>query len=142
MEPNITLSLTLSIPKAEQVLAFLQKVENDSLPASGTTDTQEVSAVKLEAGSRNKLAYLLDDKLHKVIRFAVTHNGTFYNKDLAIELGVDTPLTSIYLGHLTRKLRNTGLDAKDWYTKHRTARGTVLTVRDDVMEEFREAARQ
>lgn len=66
-------------------------------------------------------------------------NGTFYNKDLATELGVDTPLTSIYLGHLTRKLRNAGVVAENWYSKHRTANGTLLSVREDVIEKFREA---
>jgi hypothetical protein len=56
-------------------------------------------------------------------------NGTFANKDLAEVLGVDTPLTSIYLGHLTRKLSKTGVDAANWYTKTQAANGTLLTVR-------------
>jgi len=76
------------------------------------------------------------------VSFAVEHNGTFYNRDLAEELGTDTPLTSIYLGHLTRKLTKTGIDGVNWYTKHRTENGTLLTVREDVLGKFRETIKK
>jgi hypothetical protein len=135
----ITISLTLSLRQAVQLLAFAQGLEpDDSLTSTGHEG--KATPKHLEIGSRNKLEYLLDDQLRKLVTFAVSQNGTFLNKDLAKELGVATPLTSIYLGHLTRKLRNSGIDPKNWYAKHKTQNGTLLTVRDDVMDKFRETA--
>ena len=155
MEQTVTISVTLPISKAELLLIFVQDLRrHDAASRDAAVVPQHDEPFQaVEPAPHNvpsftptitphALSYLLDNQLRKLVSFAVEHNGTFYNKDLAEILGVDTPLTSIYLGHLTRKLSKTGVDAANWYTKHRTANGTLLTVREDVLEKFREAIKQ
>jgi len=145
MGQTVTISVTLPVSKAERLLSYVQELESDDPASLDTTvvspQDEPIQAI-LEIKDHTKLAYLLDDQLRKLVSFAIEHNGTFYNKNLAEELGIDTPLTSIYLGHLTRKLSKTGVNALNWYTKQRTANGTLLIVREDVLEMFREAVKK
>jgi hypothetical protein len=117
---------------------FLKPAPRNSDPIPEPSTPIQFSPVFRHA-ARPSLRELLDEKSRKLIEFVRTNNGRFLNRDLAVELGVDTPLTSIHLGHLTRKLQKVGVDGKNWYSKHRTTDGTLLTVRDDVMEKFAEA---
>ena len=142
MEQTVTISVTVPLSKAQPLLDLVRKLETDEVLSAEVPVFSESIPGTLEIGSRTNLAYLLDGPLWKVVSFAVEHKGTFYNKDLAKELRIDTPLTSIYLGHLTKKLRHTGIDSKNWYAKHRTSNGTLLTVREDVLAMFRDAIRK
>ncbi len=139
MEQTVTICVTVPLSKAQPLLDLVQSLDTNKDLSAEVPQSSESVPVTFQTGSRAKLAYLLDDPLRKVVSFAVKHKGTFYNKDLATELEIDTPLTSIYLGHLTKKLRHTGIDAKNWYAKHRTSSGTLLTVREDVLAKFRDA---
>jgi hypothetical protein len=142
MEKTVTLSVTLPISKTKWFLTLVKQIEDDDAPSA---EPPAVPEPRLSSDGLTfvieplTLAHLLDDQLRKLVSFAVEHNGTFYNKDLAEELEIDTPLTSIYLGHLTRKLTKTGIASANWYTKHRTQNGTLLRVREDVLEKFRKA---
>jgi hypothetical protein len=157
MEQNITISLSLPISEACRVLNYLKNFTTLTEAPEGETpenrpsdsDTQVSSSAPPPSAPihfqpvflssiRPELRQLLDEQLLRLLRFVLRHDGSFYNRDLALELGVDTPLTSIYLGHLTRKLQKVGVDGKNWYQKHRTTSGTLLTVRDDVMKKFAE----
>jgi len=150
MESTVTIAISVVLPvsKVEQLLKYLETLDTpetssddaDAAPASvqGPQDLVEMLA------SQNKLGYLLDEQLQlrKLVSFISEKNGTLYNPDLAEELGIRTPLTSIYLGQITKKLRFVGVDAEKWYTKHRTSRGTLIRVRPDVLELFRDAVEQ
>ena len=74
----------------------------------------------------------------RIVRFIVQKSGKFYNDELAGELEVDDPQTSVFLGHLTRKLRKTGVRAEgfrgtNWYSKIRSSGRTLISVRSDVL---------
>ena len=150
MEPKISLSFTLPVAQAEKVIAFVKSLgpsENsggyETIQLEGTeTASTENTAPRFEPVPRHlecqELRYLLDEKLEHIVRFIVQKEGRFFNDELAQELGIDDPQTSVYLGHLTRKLRKTGVRAEgfrgaNWYSKIRTSGRTLITVRSDVL---------
>ena len=159
MLPTIELSFCLPLPQAEQVLAFVRSLNpterNSNLPLqiplttkgldSGTDGSPGNGTIlSFTPSPLQELRYLLDDRLQQVIRFAVQKTGRFYNDELATELGVDDPETSTFLGHLTRKLRKTGVSAEgfrgtNWYSKVRSSGRTLITVRSDVLLAFTKA---
>ncbi|SRR6266496_1706497 len=155
-EPKINLSFTLSASQAERVLAFVKNL--DSLQPAGIATEAGRRGEKIPAENnallrfepvrlgkeRSELKYLLDRRFRELIRFIVQKGGRFYNDELAAELGVDDPETSSFLGHLTRKLRKTGIRAdgfrgENWYSKIRSSGRTMITVRDDVLASFTKA---
>ncbi|PYX75234.1 MAG: hypothetical protein DMG72_07850 [Acidobacteria bacterium] len=161
MEPSVNLSFTLPVSEAEKVLAFVKGV-NPKEPSSrsvlkGVANGNEEE--KRSDGSpdaplhfepvflqqkRQELRYLLDQRLEQMIQFIVQRGGKFYNDELASELGVDDPQTSIFLGHLTRKLRKAGVSAEgfrgtNWYSKIRSSGRTLISVRSDVLVTLRKA---
>jgi len=154
MEPSINLSFTLPVSQAEKVLAFVKSLspnEHSSRPpigdfANSSEEEQDPDAAPNDplrfepvySHQRQELRYLLDQRLEHVVRFIVQREGKFYNHELASELGVDDPQTSVFLGHLTRKLRKTGLSAEgfrgtNWYSKVRSSGRTLLSVRSDAL---------
>ena len=163
MEGKVTISITATASQAKDVLDLIMShvdfVEFDlrvtSCGASSVAEASPVLVVPENATEHAALTYtptavprslrhFLHDTDRKIMKFVVDHHGQFYNADLAIELGVDTPLTCFPLGRITRKLRKVGVkvegaQGENWYTKHRTTNGTLLNVRPDVLEKFREA---
>ncbi len=156
MEPNISLSFMLPVSQAERVLAFVKSLNSNELGSSarieGLSTTNENgespngidAAMHFEPTCRRLLRDLLDQGLKQVVRFIVQKNGKFYNDELATELGVDDPRTSTPLGHLTRKLRKTGVSAegfrgKNWYSTVRSSGRTLIVVRPDVLVILAEA---
>lgn len=168
MQPNINLSFSLPLPQAERVLAFVKSLgqnEDNSSPSpaispanvgtgsDGSSDlpsmpdehqVSERPILSYTPSPRQELRYLLDQRMEHVVRFIVQRGGRFYNDELASELGVDDPETSTFLGHLTRKLRKTGVSAEgfrgtNWYSKVRSSGRTLITVRADVLVTLTEA---
>src|SRR5438105_4801233 len=112
MNTTVTLSLDLTIPEAEELLGFVRDhLRPQKAPPSGqvaAVDQQHATTVVNQQDDGTPgvkpvlvfrpgiraftLAYLLDKQLRKLVSFAIMQNGTFYNSDLAKELGVDTPL--------------------------------------------------
>jgi len=165
MQPNINLSFSLPLSQAEKVLAFVRSLtpsEENSTPsgeciqsANGEQSSRHevadrantVSSLSYTPSPRQELRYLLDQRLEQVVRFTVQKGGRFYNDELASELGVDDPETSTFLGHLTRKLRKTGVSAEgfrgtNWYSKVRSSGRTLITVRADVLGTLTEALKK
>jgi hypothetical protein len=157
MEPNINLSFSLPVSQAEKVLAFVRSLtpsEEKSTPSEEcfpfaneeqsskqhevADGSNAVSSLSYTPSPRQELRYLLDRRLEQVVRFIVQKGGRFYNDELASELKVDDPETSTFLGHLTRKLRKTGVSAEgfrgtNWYSKVRSSGRTLINVRADVL---------
>jgi hypothetical protein len=162
MQPNINLSFDLPLPQAEKVLAFVKSLSpsEDSLSQpltisqaanvesgpNGSSDSSrsdehlvsERPILSYTPSPRQELRYLLDQRMEQVVRFIVQKGGRFYNDELATDLGVDDPETSTFLGHLTRKLRKTGVNAEgfrgtNWYSKVRSSGRTLISVRADVL---------
>jgi hypothetical protein len=152
VEHKINLSFTLPVSQAEKVLAFVRSFGSAD-PNSGAftevaKETPGVAPMQAEPvplhQQRPDLGYLLDRRLEQVVSFIVRNAGKFYNDELASELGVDDPQTSTFLGHLTRKLRKTGIQAEgfrgaNWYSKIRRSGRTRITVREDVLSSFSKA---
>jgi len=154
MEYKIGLSFTLPVAQAEKVIAFVKSLgssENsggyETIGPEGTeTPSTESATSSFEPVPRHlerqELRYLLDERLERIVRFIVLKEGRFFNDELAQELGIDDPQTSVYLGHLTRKLRKAGVRAEgfrgaNWYSKIRTSGRTLINVRSDVLLVFR-----
>lgn len=149
MEADINLSFTLPVGLAEQVLAFVKSLSSSQdepsllVEASGNARADappQGTAFRFEPVPlvRQELRHLLDERLTRIVRFIIEKGGKFYNDELATELGVDDPQTSIFLGHLTRKLRKTGVSAEgfrgtNWYSKIRSSGRTLISVRSDVL---------
>src|SRR5437660_8655803 len=123
MEPNICVTLTLPITQAEKVLEFVKSLsQREHVPDLRLGNTKQENeaegadiAVAPEMLLRFKpgqeLRYLLDKQLEQLVRFTVQKEGKFYNDELAENMGIDDPRTSVFLGHLTRKLRKVGMNA-------------------------------
>lgn len=147
-------SLSLSEDSARSPLEIFEPANGDGTSSIGSSDRSlhfvpvyehqvsespnAPSTLSYTPSPRQELRYLLDQRLEQVLRFIVQKGGRFYNDELASELGVDDPETSTFLGHLTRKLRKTGVPAEgfrgtNWYSKVRTSGRTLITVRSDVL---------
>jgi len=167
---RVTISISVAASEAKDLLDFIMsqanfsdfdlrvissvgaasQVAGDAYPVSAGPEDAAADAVldrSAYTSSINLNPYSLRHFLHetdrRIMKFAVDHDGQFYNADLATELGVDTPLTCFPLGRITRKLQKVGVKVDgalgdNWYSKHRTTRGTLLSVRADVLERFRE----
>jgi len=156
MEAIVSLSFSLPVSQAERVVAFVKSLgpsENEFATSSHGLSSEAGEAADkvvrhsdlgpavelvLQRQERQELRYFLDPRLEEVVRFIVKSGGKFYNDELAAELGVEIPLTSTFLGHLTRKLRKTGVKAEgfrgtNWYSKVRSSGRTLIIVRSDVL---------
>jgi hypothetical protein len=158
MNPDVTITLTLSIDLAREVLAMVD-ARGHTVQSQLSVEPDEASeiaaanenppAVPFEPIPRHlqriELRYLLHGNSEQMVHFIVSHAGRFFNDELASELKVDPPqLTSIHLGQLTRALRKVGVRAEgfrgsNWYTTRRLSGRTLITVRADVLEIFKEA---
>jgi hypothetical protein len=158
METKVTISINVAAPDAKEVLDFIMSHANfadfdlrvsssagDAVPpVSPGGRAEDSNSNYLVTTAPNSLRHFLRDTDQKVVKFVVDHDGEFLNADLAKKLGVDTPLTCFPLGRITRKLQKVGVKVEgargeNWYTKHKTTRGTLLKVRADVLAKFREA---
>lgn len=147
METMVTLSFALPASIAQEVLAFVRDRTSkaatlEPMPQAPHSEA-ESSVVEFPVGPR-LLPDLIDGKLKAAVELIVSKRGQFYNDELANELGVDLPLTSIYLGQLTKKLRKFGAKAdgvrgENWYIKRRMSGRTLLVVRPEVLKLMREA---
>ena len=164
----MTITITASAPDAKDVLDFITSHPHFAdfdlrVTSSEITPATGVSPVPIQENAEDAtedpilsftpttdlpgLRHFLSDTDRKIMKFADERNGQFLNADLATELGVDTPLTCFPLGRITRKLQKSGVNVEgaqgeNWYTKHKTTRGTLLSVRPDVLEKFREALQE
>ncbi len=156
MEPTITLRFTLPVSDAEKVLTYVRSLGQGSSAVTVAGQAMDVTLPSVDppevlsfepvfkSNERRELRYLLDDRLTRVLRFIVNRGGNFYNDELAGELGIPDAETSNPLGHITRKLRKTGVDAggfrgHNWYSKMRSSGRTLIKVREDVLNIFRRA---
>jgi hypothetical protein len=165
MEVKVTITITTNASDAKDVLDFITSHPHFAdfdlrVTSSEITPVTGVSSVPILESAENAtedpilsfiptaefpgLRHFLSDTDRKIMKFADERNGQFLNADLATELGVDTPLTCFPLGRITRKLQKAGVNVEgaqgeNWYTKHKTTHGTLLSVRPDVLEKFREA---
>ncbi len=141
MEPNVTISLTMSLSKASGLLQWLSR--QSVAPSIDLMQVQKGDSVPVEfkpheATPEKDLAYLLKGKSQDLARFAVLKRGEFYNDELAAELGVEDPHTAFELGRVTRKLQRVGFPTEgfqgdNWYTKRRIDRRTAITVKPDAL---------
>jgi hypothetical protein len=158
MEAKVSISISVAASDAKDVLDFIMSHPNfpcfdlrvsssagvAALPVSPGDAAEDSNLNSTVTTAPNSLRHFLRSTDQKIVKFVVDHGGEFYNADLAKELGVDTPLTCFPLGRITRKLQKVGVkvegaQGENWYTKHKTARGTLLNVRADVLAKFREA---
>lgn len=142
-QPTVTLTLTLPLGLAQQVLELVNAPNQSSadMAAGAATGETEENATRFDP-----LGALLDGRLKAVVEFIVSRDGVFFNDELAKHLEIDDPLTSLFLGHLTKKLRKAGIKADghragsaNWYTKNRSSGRTRLVVRPDVLEVMKQA---
>ena len=148
MEPMVTLTLTLSAGLAQQVLELVKGQTADDRVSQleqrqmRTDGVDSPITIPFQPG----LGMHLDGKLQSMVQFIVSKDGRFFNDELAKLLQIDDPLTSLYLGQLTKKLRKIGAradgfrGAANWYTKRRSSGRTLLTVRPDVLEIMKETS--
>jgi hypothetical protein len=149
MEAKVTISISVAATDAKDLLDFIMSHANfadfDLRVTSTAGAAAEDSTLNYPlTNAPNSLRHFLRATDQKIVKFAVDHDGEFYNADLAKELGVDTPLTCFPLGRITRKLQKVGVkvegaQGENWYSKQKTPRGTLLSVRADVLAKFREA---
>jgi len=143
--------------QAERVLALVKSFGETETKAGVSTKNAGEEPESLAFGApvqftpvyhaEQKLKYLLDGRpgLQRVVRFIVQKAGKFYNDELAAELGIDdSRLTFNRLGHITRKLRKTGIRAEgfrgpNWYSPIPSSGRTMIIVREDVLPVLAEA---
>src|ERR1700676_1463987 len=107
--------------------------------------TASSNAIKFETlrfGPVEEFANLTEG-LRKVVEFVITKEGKFFNDELADLLGLEPARTGPFLGKITQKLRKAGTQAdgfqgKNWYEARRIAKRTLIFVRTDVMEFFKD----
>jgi hypothetical protein len=146
---------SLIIPlNADQLAQIMRILASDNSLAQTVASVEipmaETFSAKIPSGADRLLIVqqfrqLLRGSTEKLVRFVVENGQEFFNDQLAKELEFDNPAyTSSVLGKITGKLRRVGVKAEghrhmNWYTTHKEQGRTLLRIRPDVLEFFREA---
>lgn len=148
---NGSLTINLSADQMDRILRIVAETGTAGIGNLQIQDEPE-SEAKRELSSGNvsarELAFLLNGRTERLVRFIASNKGELYNDDLAHELGFENAAyTSSLLGKVTGKLRRVGIRAEgrngmNWYSSRRTGGRTLLRVRPDVLKLLKDAVKE
>jgi hypothetical protein len=147
---NATICFTVPMERAEELIALITSIRGHGYKPDASVEldrpTSGQEPIQFSASeARLREFAALTVQLRRLVEFVVKSEGEFRNDELAAELGLESPAaTSTFLAKITQRLRRAGIEANrsegnNWYTKRRVSDTTVLCVRPDVLEFFKEA---